>query len=52
MAAPAMIQVGLLVGQHVSACQQRKNELDDQIADAANIAALEAIDIEAGWPGS
>lgn len=47
-----MSNLGVLVGQHVSACQYRKNELDDEIAQAAGVAALEAIDIEAGWPGA
>ncbi len=50
--AAQMIQLGLLVGQHVSACQYRKNELDAAIAAAATAAELEAIDLEAGWPGS
>lgn len=49
--AAAMVQMGLLVGQHIGACQARKNALDAEIAAAETLAALEAIDIEAGWPG-
>ncbi len=45
-----MIQLGLLVGQHVSACQYRKNAIDAQIEAAATVGELEAIDLEAGWP--
>lgn len=50
--AAAMVNLGLLIGQHVSACQYRKNELDAAIAAAATAAELDAIDLEAGWPGS
>lgn len=46
----AMIQMGLLVGQHISTCQNRKNELDAEAVSAETIEALEAIDIGAGWP--
>jgi hypothetical protein len=49
--AAQMIAVGLSVVTHVSSCQQRKNELDAAITNAADIAALDAIDITAGWPG-
>jgi len=49
--AAKMIEVGLLAVAHVNACQQRKNELDAQINAAETLADLEAIDIEAGWPG-
>lgn len=49
--AAKMIEVGLIVVAHVDACQQRKNDLDAHINAAATIAELEAIDVEAGWPG-
>lgn len=47
-----MSNLGVLVGQHVSACQYRKNDLDAAIGAAATLAEIEAIDAEAGWPGS
>lgn len=47
----ATIQMGMLVGQHVAACQQRKNELDALITAAATTEEVEAIDCESGWPG-
>lgn len=49
---PGMISIGVLVGQHVAACQYRKNELDQLITAAVTPEDLEAINIEAGWPGS
>lgn len=48
--AEQMIAVGLAIGQHVAACQYRKNALDASIDAAATAEVLEAIDIEAGWP--
>lgn len=47
-----MVNMGLLVGQHISACQYKKNELDALISAATTKAELEAIDLEDGWPGS
>lgn len=47
----AMIAMGLVVGQHVSACQQRKNVLDGLIDDAGTMEELDSIDIAGGWPG-
>lgn len=48
--ADTMIQIGLMVGQHVAACQYRKNQLDAQIEAAGTLAALDAIDLDEGWP--
>lgn len=48
--ASQMIQMGIMVGQHVSACQYRKNELDAQIAAATTLEELGAIALEDGWP--
>lgn len=47
-----MIEVGLAVGQHVSACHDVARQLREQImAEDISIADIEAIDIEsAGWP--
>lgn len=47
-----MIEVGVLIGQHVAACQQVKNTLDAEIELAETIEDLDAIDIFAGWPGA
>lgn len=46
----AMVAIGVLVGQHVAACQARKNALDAAIQDAVDEAELEVIDINSGWP--
>lgn len=46
-----MVAMGLAVGEHVSACQARKNVLDGLIDDAGTVEELNAIDIGAGWPG-
>lgn len=47
---PAMIAVGITVGRHVSACHARSKDLRAQINAAETVEALNAIDIEAGWP--
>lgn len=47
--ATEMSAIGLLVGQHVSACQARKNELDAQVDAAATEEELSAINVETGW---
>lgn len=39
-----------LGAQHVQACFKRERELDAEIEDAAARAAIDAIDLEAGWP--
>lgn len=41
---------GVIVGQHVSACQARKTALDALINDATTQAELDAIDPDTGWP--
>lgn len=46
----AMITMGLAVGQHVSACQDRKNELEALIDAATTAEELDAVDITQGWP--
>lgn len=48
--APAMVSVGVAFGQHVAACQARKNVLDAAIAAAVDLEDLTAIDVDAGWP--
>lgn len=48
--APAMIAAGVAVGQYVADCHARALVLKDLIDAAADMAALNAIDIEAGWP--
>lgn len=45
-----MIAVGVALGLHVSACQNRKNELDAAIDAASSETTLAAIDLTAGWP--
>lgn len=47
--AAQMIAVGVAVGQHVAACQQRKNEIDAALNAAGTYETLMAIDIEGGW---
>jgi hypothetical protein len=42
--------LALEVGLFVNAAHQRKRVLDGEIASAATVAELEAIDIDAGWP--
>lgn len=48
--APATIAMGVAVGQFVSDTYARARELRDAIDAATDIAGLEAIDIETGWP--
>lgn len=48
--APQMIAVGVAVGQHIAACQYRKNALDAELNAAEAYAALMDVDIESGWP--
>lgn len=45
-----MIEVGVAVGQHVAACQGRKNALDALIDAATTVEDLDAIDVTTGWP--
>lgn len=48
--AAQMIGLGVAVGQHVQQVYGRATELREAIDAAQDIAALEAIDIGAGWP--
>lgn len=45
-----MITVGMLIMQHVSACQLAKNALDELVDGANTEEALASIDINSGWP--
>jgi hypothetical protein len=49
--ASQMIEVGVAAAQYVAACQANKNALDAAVQAATSVADLDAIDIEAGWPG-
>lgn len=49
--APAMITLGLAVGQHIAACWARAQALRAEIDAAETIEAVAAIDITTGWPG-
>lgn len=49
--AAAMLEMGVAVGTHVAACHAVARALWEQIEAAADDAALEAIDVGAGWPG-
>lgn len=48
----AITAIGIAAGRHVQAAFSRARALSDAIAAAESIEALEAIDIEAGWPGA
>lgn len=48
--AAAMIAMGLAVGGHVSACHAAARSLWTAIDAAADLAAVDAIDINQGWP--
>lgn len=48
--APATIALGLAAMAHIVACHERGRELRAAIAGAADLAALAAIDVTAGWP--
>ena len=50
LSAPQMIGLGVAVGQHVEAVYARARVLRTAIDAAADQAALDAIDIDAGWP--
>lgn len=47
--AQAIIAMGMAVGQHIAACQAKKNALDTAIDAATTEEELAAVDIEAGW---
>jgi hypothetical protein len=48
--AATMKVIGLAVGRHVQGCFGRAKALSVQILATADETALDAIDIEAGWP--
>lgn len=50
MDAAALQEAGMLVSEHVAACQTLKNSFDAQINAAGDLAALAAIDVISGWP--
>lgn len=50
--APAMIALGLAVGQHIAACWERAQTLRAAIEAAETVEDLTAIDINSGWPGA
>jgi hypothetical protein len=45
-----ILEIGLAVGQHVSACQRRKKTLEGAIVTATTLEALLAIEYLADWP--
>jgi hypothetical protein len=45
-----MRAIGVAVGRHVQACFSHARSLIEAITAAADQAALDAIDVEAGWP--
>lgn len=49
--APAMIAMGVAVGQHVSDCHERGAALKAEIDAADTVEEIEAVDIYSGWPG-
>lgn len=46
-----MLGIGVAVGRHVQACFSKERALHEAIDACEDLAALELIDIEAGWPG-
>lgn len=48
--AATMTAIGVAVGRHIQACFSRAKQLSDLAIAAIDAAALDAIDIEAGWP--
>lgn len=48
--ATQMISVGIAAGTHVAACHARAQALGISVQGAADHTALDAIDLNAGWP--
>ncbi|CAH1657239.1 conserved hypothetical protein [Hyphomicrobiales bacterium] len=48
--AATMTAIGIAVGRHVQACFSRGRVLSEAITAAITLAALDAIDINQGWP--
>lgn len=49
--APAMIAMGVAVGQHVAACHAEALSRRTLIEQAADEASILAVPVEGGWPG-
>lgn len=49
---PTLTAIGIAVGRHVQAAYTRSRSLHEAIAAAETIEALDAIDINAGWPSN
>ncbi|MGV6876803.1 DUF4376 domain-containing protein, partial [Pseudochelatococcus sp. B33] len=47
---PMLTAIGIAVGRHVQAAYSRSRALHEAIEAAESIEALEAIDIQSGWP--
>jgi hypothetical protein len=47
---PELIAMGIAMGRHIQACYTRSREISDQIAAAPDLASLDSIDINSGWP--
>lgn len=45
-----IVTYGMAIGTYVQACFDREAEIDSEIGDAETAGALDAIDIESGWP--
>lgn len=50
--APAMIALGLAVGQHIAACWERAQALRAVIDAAETVEDIAGLDITSGWPGA
>lgn len=50
--APAMILMGVAVGQHVAICHAIAVAKRAEIEAAVDAAAIGAVDVEGGWPGA
>ncbi|PBC02676.1 DUF4376 domain-containing protein [Mesorhizobium sp. WSM3860] len=48
--AATMKSIGVAIGRHVQACFSRAKALSAEIVAAFDSAALDAVDIESGWP--
>ncbi|WP_322997520.1 DUF4376 domain-containing protein [Castellaniella sp.] len=49
---PTIVAIGIAAGRHVQAAFSRARVLSEAVAAAASVEALEAIDIESGWPAN
>ncbi len=46
-----LVQISAIVAEHVQACFSRERALHEVVDAAADVTALDAIDVDAGWPG-